>query len=100
MEGEFQDQEQLDQYLEEWLYPIGIQYVHCFLSEEENQDTIRMEDSALEGSIISNQAPEGETSRMVVVKWSDKVEGSGDDIDLPLFGIDGYYLFSVTLEIL
>ena len=23
---------------------------------------------------------------MVVVKWSDKVEGSGDDIDLPLCG--------------
>ena len=31
-------------------------------------------------------APEGETSTMVVVKWSDKVEGSVDDIDSPLCG--------------
>ena len=43
-----------------------------------------MEDSAPEGEIISNQATEGETSTMVVVKWSDKVEGSGDDINSPL----------------
>ena len=43
-----------------------------------------MKDSDPDGSIISNQAPEGETSTMVVFKWSDKVEGSGDDIDLPL----------------
>ena len=40
-----------------------------------------MEDSAPEGAIISNQAPEGETSTMVVGKWSDKVEGSGDNRD-------------------
>ena len=36
MEGEFQNQEQLDQYLEERLTPKGSQYVHGFLSEEEN----------------------------------------------------------------
>ena len=45
-----------------------------------------MEDSAPEEARISNQAPEIETSTMVVVKWSDKVEGSGDDIDSPLCG--------------
>ena len=45
-----------------------------------------MEDSAPEGARISNQAPEGETYTMLVVKWSDKVEGSGDNIVSPLCG--------------
>ena len=49
MEGEFQYQGQLDQYLEEWLSPRGIQYVHGFFSEEEKQESIRIEDSAPEG---------------------------------------------------
>ena len=86
MEGEFQDQGQLDQDLEEWLSTRGSQYVHGLFSEEEKQESIRMEDSAPEGARMSNQAPEGETSTMVVVKWSDKVEGSGDNIDSPLCG--------------
>ena len=86
MEGEFQDQGQLDQDLEEWLSPRGSQSVHGFFSEEEKQESIRIEDLAPEGAIISNQSPEGEISTMVVVKWSDKVEGSGDDIDSPLCG--------------
>ena len=68
MEGEFQDQGQLDKYLEEWLYPRGSRSVHGFFSEEERQDSTQMEDLAPEGAIISNQAPEGETSTMVVVK--------------------------------
>ena len=80
MEGEFQDQGQLDQYLEEWLSPRGSQSVHGFFSEEEKQTSIRMEDSAPARAIMRNQAPEEETSTMVVVKWSDKVEGSGDNI--------------------
>ena len=42
MEGEFQDQGQLDEYLEEWLYPIGSQSVHGFFSEEEKLDSIRI----------------------------------------------------------
>ena len=84
MEGEFQDQGQLDQDLEEWLSPRGSQSVHGFFSEEEKQESIQTEDLAPEGARISNQAPEGETSTMVVVKWSDKVEGSEDDIDSPL----------------
>ena len=41
---------------------------------------------APEGAIISNIAPEGEISTMVVIKWSEKVEGSGDNIDSPLCG--------------
>ena len=69
MEGEFQDQGQLDQYLDEWFSPRGIQSVHGFFSEEEKQEYTRIEDSASEGEIISNQAPEGETYTMVVVKW-------------------------------
>ena len=69
MEGEYEDQGKLDQYLEEWLSPRGIQSVHDFFSEEERQESIWMENSVPEGVRISNQAPEGETSTMVVVKW-------------------------------
>ena len=86
MEGEFQDQGQLDQYLEEQLSPRGSQSVHGFFPEEEKQESIWIEYSAPERAIISNQDPEGETSTMVVVKCSDKVEGSGDDIYSPLCG--------------
>ena len=64
--------------------PRGSQYVHGLFSEEENQESIQTEDSAPDGARISNQAPEGETSKIVVVKWSAKVEGYGDDIDFPL----------------
>ena len=87
MEGEFQDQGQLDKYLEEWFSPRGSQSVHGFFSEEEKQESTRMEYSAPEGGITSNQAPEEETSTMVVVKWSDKVEGSGDKIDSSICGV-------------
>ena len=86
MEGEFQDQGQLDKDLEEWLSPRGSRSVHGFFSEEEKQESIYMEHSAPEGARISNQAPVGKASTMVVVKWSEKVEGSGDDIYLPLCG--------------
>ena len=48
-----------------------------------------MEDLAPEGSIMSNQAPEGETYTMVVIKQSHKVEGSGDNIDSTL--CSGFY---------
>ena len=61
------------------------QSVHGFFYEEEKQESIRMEYLAPEGARMSNQAPEGETSTMVVVvKWSDKVEVSGDNIYSPL----------------
>ena len=70
MEGEFDYQVQIDQYLGEWLSPRGSQSVHGFFSEEEKQESIRMEDLAPDGAIISNQAPEGETSTVVVIKLS------------------------------
>ena len=54
MGGEFQDQVQLDQELEEWLSPRGSQSVHGFFSEEEKQQSIQTENSAPEGAIISN----------------------------------------------
>ena len=57
MEGEFQDQGQLDQDLEEWLSPRGSQSVHGFFSEEEKQKSIQKEDLAPEGAMISNQVP-------------------------------------------
>ena len=41
---------------------------------------------APEGAIISNIAPEGETYTMLIVKWSENMEGSGDNIDSPLCG--------------
>ena len=56
MEGEFQDQGQFDQDLEEWLSPRGSQYFHGFFSEEDKQESIRMEDSAPEGAITRNLA--------------------------------------------
>ena len=59
MEGEFQDQRKLDQYLEEWLYPRGSQYFHGFLSEEEKQESVQIEDSVPEGARISNLDLEG-----------------------------------------
>ena len=43
-----------------------------------------IEDLASEGAIISNQAPEGQISTMEVVKFSDNVEGSGDNIESTL----------------
>ena len=86
MEGEFQDQGNLDQDLEEWLSPRGSQSVHGFFSEEEKRESIRIEYSSPEGEIIINQAPEEGTSTMVVTKWSEKVKGSGDNIYSPLFG--------------
>ena len=86
MESEFQDKGHLDQDLEYWLDPRQSQFVQGFFSEEDKQESIHIELLAPEGKIISNQAIEGETSTMVVVKWSDKVEGSGDNIDSPLCG--------------
>ena len=54
MEGESQDQGQLDQYLEEWLSPRGGQSAHGFFSEEEKQDSIWIEDSDPEGETMRN----------------------------------------------
>ena len=62
--------------------PRGIQPDHSILSGEE-QDSILIEGSDPEGGIIINQAPKEEIFTMVVVKFSDRVEGSGDNIDAP-----------------
>ena len=86
MEGEFQDQGQLDQYLDEWLSPRGIQSVHGFSSEEEKQEYIRIEDSAPEGARISNQAPEGAIFTMVVIMWADAINGRRVKVDGPQCG--------------
>ena len=86
MEGKFQDQGHLDQDLEEWLSPIGSQSVHSLFSEENKKDSIHIDDSAPEGAIISNQDPEGETTTMVIIKRSEKVEGSGNHIYSPVCG--------------
>ena len=57
-EGEFQDQGQIDQYFEEWLYPRRSQPDCGFFSEEEQQ-SIQIESLAPEGAIIINQDLEG-----------------------------------------
>ena len=48
MEGEFQENGQLDQYLEEWLSPRGIKSVNGFFSNEKKQESIQIEDLAPE----------------------------------------------------
>ena len=70
----------------ECLSPRGSQPDRSFFSEEDKQEFIGIEDLALYGEIISHQYPEGGTSTLVVVKWSDNVEGHGDNIDAPLCG--------------
>ena len=55
MEGEFQDQGQLDQDLEEWLSPRRSQSVYGFFSEEEKQEYIQTEYSAPEGARIATK---------------------------------------------
>ena len=45
------------------------------LYEEDEQYSIKICYSNPKGAIIGNQDSEGEISTMVVVKWSDKVEG-------------------------
>ena len=42
MEGELQSQDQLDQYLEEWLYPGGSQPYRGFLFGEQKQESIQI----------------------------------------------------------
>ena len=84
MEGKFQDQGQLDQDLEAWFSPRGNQPDRCFLSEYEKQESIQIEDSAPEGSTIIKKAPEGGIYNMVVVKWSDNMEGQGYNMYAPL----------------
>ena len=56
MEDESQYQGHIDKYLEELLSPRGGKYVHGFFSEEEKQESRRIEDWAPEGAIITNQA--------------------------------------------
>ena len=54
MEGDLQDQGQLDQDSEEWLSPRRSQSVHGFFSKEKKEESIRIEVSAPEGAGISN----------------------------------------------
>ena len=62
MQGELKDQWHLDQDSEEWLSPRGSQSVHGLFSQAEKQDYIQIKDSAPEGAMINNEAPEEEAS--------------------------------------
>ena len=68
------------------MYPRWIQSVHGFFSEEDKQESIRIEYVAPDVAITSNQDPEGGTSTMVVIKWSEKIEESEENIYSPLCG--------------
>ena len=81
MEGEYQYQGKLDKELEEWFYPRWSQTGRSFFSDEEKEESIQIKCLDPQDAIISNQASEGEIYTMVVVKWSDKVEGLVDNID-------------------
>ena len=67
--------------LGEWLSPRGSQPDCGFFSEEEKKESIQIEDSSSEGAIISNQAPEGDISTMVVIKWSDTIKEQRVKVD-------------------
>ena len=86
MEGEFQYRGHLYQYLEEWMSPRGSQTIHGLFYEEAKQESAQMESSAPAGATKTSQNPERAISNMVVVKWSDKVEGMGEKIYDPLCG--------------
>ena len=84
MKDEFQDQGQLDQDLEEWLSPRGSQPVHNLFSKEGESRVYTDGVSGFRGSNDKQQSSRGRSILMVVIKWSDKVEGYGDNIDSPL----------------
>ena len=77
----------LDQVLEEWLYPIGIEPNSGFFSEEGKQESTCKEVLALEGVTRSNQASEGAISALVVLKCSDGVEEPRVKLYYPLVGV-------------
>ena len=84
MEGKFQYQGQLDQDLKYWLSPIWSQNKCGFLSEDDKQDSTLIEGLDPEVSTIENKSPEGKISTIVVIKFSEKLEGSGDKIYDPM----------------
>ena len=66
--------------------PRGSRPDHGFFSEEEEKESTQIEGTAPEGATIRNQYPEREISTILVVKWSDKVEGLIDNIYATLCG--------------
>ena len=86
MEEKFQYKGYIDKVLEEWLYPRGSQPNRGFFSEDQKQESTRIEGLDSEGETIINQAPEGEIYTMVVVKWSDAVEGNIVKVYGPMCG--------------
>ena len=87
MEVELQDQGQIDQDLEEWLSPIGIQAECGLFSEKQKQESTHIEGASQEGAKISNQDPEGAMSTMVVLKCSNAIKVTRVKVDGPLGGV-------------
>ena len=82
-EGKLQDQGQIDQDLEEWFSPRGIQTNQGFFYKEDKKEYTQIEGLDSEGATISNQSPEGVIYTTVVVKWSEKAEELGGRICAP-----------------
>ena len=72
--------------MEEWFSPRGGQSVRGFFSEEDKQESIRIEYSSPEGAIINNPALEGAVSTIVVIKWSDAIKRPRVKVDGPICG--------------
>ena len=66
--------------------PRGIQPDCGFFSDDEKQESKQIEDLSPDGAIISNQAPEGEISTIVVIKFSDEIKWTRVKVDGPLCG--------------
>ena len=66
--------------------PRGIQPDCGVLSKDYKKESKQIEDSGSEGAIISNQAPKGAISTMVVIKRSDSIKGPRVKVDGPQYG--------------
>ena len=77
----------LEQDLEQWLSPIGIQPECGLFSEKQTQQSTQIEGASQEGAKISNQDPEGAMSTMVVLKCSDAIKVTRVKVDGPLGGV-------------
>ena len=84
MEVKLQDQGQIDQDLEQRLSPRGSQPNHGFLSKQEKHESTQIKGQASQGATIISQTIEVEISIMLLIKWSEKVEVLGDNIDAPM----------------
>ena len=83
IEGEFEDQGQIDQDSEEWLSPRGAQPNLGFLYKEDKQESTWIKGSDPEGAIIINRASAGSVYTMVFVNGQRRWKGLETNYKLP-----------------